>query len=863
MKSPDHARLATVEVHWGKDPGQILWIGNRVVHQFWPLLGPYFRDILLTPQRRTEEEIVAWTWREPAESKPATGAELAALRKRLTGVLRGFVENARDDAGGDGGAAGLRSQASIAQLASAMETSIGRLIAKSDAEFAKFVARTESGLRLHSWGVTTAATPSYPKSREREISGIVIDAGRPARGIEILLENAGGGRVAQVRSDAAGRFRFSKIASERYRVRAHDPRVAFPPAGLEVVVDRESVTGLELRSINDAPALARPPRTVVDPATRRRRRRAVAGVLALLPLAGLMWDGWRWWAASREESAIDASERRRAATDHTLGLPSARFGDARADAAERQSSAGGGAGASGGLGGISGGTSASRRAASQTPPSSGSDDILSGEAKRATTTSAREPAMSGDGKPLRKAATSDRAVASKQTADPLASSPESSPSPPSAAAAAEPPGSATGGASAAASGKAGASQSSAAGTADGAAAVHAGSESASASAAGAAASSEQKSTTAAGKVTQLARNPSQSSGAPSSPGATDSKSGKKASADAVEKTKSDTAGATASGKPAAAPAGGGTAAATPGSTVAGDSAADRDKPALEASNVSSRTAQQQARASNRAGQPAAANRRDSPAPESGGASAGLPADPSESGVGPAGGSWQHALRVSASGWRVRLLVDAILPTEPMRVGSEAAVESMRAKALAERRAQLPETFGHASGRNGIAVEIDKVGASPPLRWRLPAGAESVAAAASGHRAELAWVSGRSPSLGIYELVDDRDRRFARVGIEANGEATVQIVTGARAWFWLAVEHAAVDEAGGTPATRFSWRRLSGAVLPSAGSAAHEARLDVALSTAAGEAKVDTVALLDAVTGWAMATEIKQAPAAPP
>ena len=861
MKSPDHARLATVEVYWGKDPGQILWIGNRMVHQFWPLLGPYFRDILLTPRRRTEEEIVAWMWREPADSKPATGAELAALRKRLTGVLRGFVENARDDPGGDGGAAGLRSQASIAQLASAMETSIARLIAKSDAEFAKFVARTESGLRLHSWGVTTAATPSYPESREREISGIVTDAGRPARGIEVVLESAGGGRVVPVRSDAAGRFRFSKVASGRYRVRARDPRVAFPPAGLEVVVDQESVTGLELRSTNDAPALARPPRAVADPATRRRRRRAAAGLLALLALAGLMWGGWRWWAASGEESAINASERRRAAADHTLGLPSARFGDARADAAERQSSAGGGAGTSGGLAGISGGASASRRATSQTPPSSGPDDIFSSEAKRAKTTSAREAAMSGDGKPLRKVATSDRAIAAKRTDESPASSPECSPSPPSAAAAAEPPGSATGGASAAASSKASASKSSAAGTAGGTASDQAGSESAPAAAAGA--SSEQKSTTAAGNVAQLARNPSQGSATSSSPGATDSKPEGKASADAAEKTKSETAGGTASGKAAAAPAGSGTAATIRGAVAAGDSGADRDKPASDGTNLSSRAAQQTARASNRADQPATAKRGDSPPPAPGGASAALPIHPSESDAGPVGGSWQHTLRVSASDWRVRLLVDAILPTEPERVGAESAVESTRAKALAARRAQLPETFGHASGRSGIAVEIGEVGASPPLRWRLPAGAESVAATAGGHRAELAWVSGHSPFPGIYELVDDRDRRFARLEIEANGEVTVQIVTGARAWFWLAVERAALDETSSTPATRFSWRRLSGAVLPSAGRDAQEARLDVALSTAADEAKVDTVALLDTATGWAMVTEIKQAPVALP
>ena len=182
MRSARNSRTATAEVHWGRDPKSILWIGNSVVYQYWPVLSPYFRDILLAPQRRTEDEIVAWTWREETEQRTPTGAEFAALRKRLKSDQHALAENARDRATAGRQTAERKNPANIAQLASAMDGLVARLLAMPDAELATFIACTESGLRLHSWGGAPAAVPFFPESRKRETGPGTEDFGGAAPG---------------------------------------------------------------------------------------------------------------------------------------------------------------------------------------------------------------------------------------------------------------------------------------------------------------------------------------------------------------------------------------------------------------------------------------------------------------------------------------------------------------------------------------------------------------------------------------------------------------------------------------------------------------------------------------------------------
>ena len=73
------SRRAVAEIRFGEDRIGITKVGGRSIHQYWTLLGPHFRDVFLAPQRRSDDGGVSWTWREAADKKPLTAAELASV----------------------------------------------------------------------------------------------------------------------------------------------------------------------------------------------------------------------------------------------------------------------------------------------------------------------------------------------------------------------------------------------------------------------------------------------------------------------------------------------------------------------------------------------------------------------------------------------------------------------------------------------------------------------------------------------------------------------------------------------------------------------------------------------------------------
>ena len=138
MSSRGESRRALAEIDWGKNPAAIVWVGGRSLHQYWSLLAPYFRDILLTPQRRSEAKVVAWSWHERADAGAPTSSELATLRKRLANDHRSFADHVergglRADAFG-----GAKNQAGMEELAEAVDAMIVGLTARSDGELAGF-----------------------------------------------------------------------------------------------------------------------------------------------------------------------------------------------------------------------------------------------------------------------------------------------------------------------------------------------------------------------------------------------------------------------------------------------------------------------------------------------------------------------------------------------------------------------------------------------------------------------------------------------------------------------------------------------------------------------------------------------------
>ena len=314
-------RKAVAEIRFGQDRSGITKIGGRPIHQYWHHLSPHFRDVLLAPQRRSDDIGVSWTWKEPAGNKPLTAAELAGVRNRLTSANRMFLESPMSAVQGEDASGGLNAQKIVEQLGTGVKSLMGKLNGKNDTQLARFVCRTETGPMIHSWGVSTPAEPYYPENVECEISGFVLVSGKPSAGHEVVMENAKGASVARTRSDETGAFNFPKVFPGRYRIRVISDRVDFPLKGVTVTVERESITRLELRSSSnpadrqkeqssEAPVagavLAAPPPT---PAERKRRRKLVPILIMLTVLlaGGGIWAAWQWSNAGNSVPVVAPS----------------------------------------------------------------------------------------------------------------------------------------------------------------------------------------------------------------------------------------------------------------------------------------------------------------------------------------------------------------------------------------------------------------------------------------------------------------------------------------------------------------------------------------------------------------------------
>ena len=244
MPSAPTSRRAVAEIDFSGRESAAPRIGNRSIHGFWHLFSSHFRQVLVAPQRRPDSGRVAWTWSEVSDKRPVGAPELAEVRRRLSEASRslsGSLGGDRDDPGA-GGASTLEGQ--VLALVSDMTA---QLVARPDSALARFVCRTESGLRVHSWGAAVAAEPHYPDGLSGEVSGRVVSEGGRSNQAHVVLETLKGVRVAGVESRRDGVFKFEEIPAGSYRLRVAD-RDDFPAEGLTVDLEHGSATGLELRA---------------------------------------------------------------------------------------------------------------------------------------------------------------------------------------------------------------------------------------------------------------------------------------------------------------------------------------------------------------------------------------------------------------------------------------------------------------------------------------------------------------------------------------------------------------------------------------------------------------------------------------
>jgi hypothetical protein len=232
----------------------------------------------------------------------------------------------------------------------------------------------------------------------------------------------------------------------------------------------------------------------------------------------------------------------------------------------------------------------------------------------------------------------------------------------------------------------------------------------------------------------------------------------------------------------------------------------------------------------------------------------------------AAGRWVSLGRVSTSAWQSRLVRDLVLPTQPVPEGEDDALEAMQANSLKERKAQMPPTFQQPVTTSGLAFEFssDETGASRPLRWRDAAGAGIAGSMVQGNRAELAWAGANAPRGTDIVLADAAGQEIVRVSLDQTGSPKITARPGVRTWYWVGIEHAPADASAlrpGPAEPRLTWRFLAGTADVSTWPqdnhwrAGRGQRIDLPLGPTGVSPGRHALALVDPVTGWAIACDI--------
>lgn len=792
-------RRVSCEIATGEGRPPFPVAGNRPVHLHWPRLATHFQGVLLAPQRRSDGQATVWSWQEPAGAEPPTPAELAAVRRRLETALAAaqsdLAAEAEEQPGG-----------TAAQLLAVLLAMVGRLVRLKDAPLAAYLARTESGLMVHSWGAAQPAVPHVPAEAGYHVSGVIVAGDTPAAGLEVVIENRKRVCLARTTSDAAGAFLFKQIGSGSYRVLAKSDRLDFPASGIELVVDNQPVSGLVLRSrsLNVAtepdPEPARDPDSghasaepehpasaptpPSDPDRPRLRRRGLGLLLAGGALGLAAW-GARQWV---DNSAV-ASRRDVPAAENPAGLRPGDDGPRSGARPSRGAPAQAGVAAGGGLG-IGAAAAAATPAISR---ESGPPDR-----SRLTASSGIEQGKIGE-EPLDVSV--DGAVGHATHA-------------PAGLAAAPPPAAESPENRRAVSARGGAAQAAAASNAE----------------------------------------PATIEAAPSD--ATVAAS----AAPAQARASSSPAAASIAAQPAAAPAGGAEAAVASGAQPTTTSGAGAGEGAARGGERSASVAGGAA-AGRATATPAGSVAASAPAGGAG-ASGVVPAAPSTAeelshAARPAAGApvavgaveW----RIQIKGWETRLVRDVVLPTMPVKLGEADGVADLRSAMLADLRKQLPTTLRQFAPRYGVRVEI-------PAQAHRAAGNEARAGAAG----EWTLPAGAEALPRSHTLRDAAGRPLAEVTVEADGNFRIVTPAGIACRFWVRVDLRADDKplaVGESDGSRLVWRaapnqplsadcrqRLTAAEAPSI-------QLDLPLSSSSPHVLPPALALVDRTTGWAAVADI--------
>jgi hypothetical protein len=817
MSQVKAVRRALAKIRYDEAADTIPHIGHKQVHHFWPVLSPCFRNVLVAPHHRTDEDAVTWTWREAEEAGPPSSAELTDLRRSLAEAMERFVRDIAAGKVGRGSGSSVTGPAgNTEQLEAVMTTLVRDLAGRPDAELKRFVCRTENGLRVHSWGAGAPACPTYPDTHGLEIAGRVLVAGRPARH-DVVLESTDGETIAEVPSDDGGEFSFSKLSPGEYRLRARSVRGTFPPHGLPVELTHRSVKDLVLADTRAE--MLSPLVSARRAAGRRSRRLLPLAVVAVVTAAGGWW-GWRSLGSRDERVAASAPSESQQPLSPVDRVPAGPVSsDGVRGSSENAVVAAAGSPAPGALGGIGStpvAVAPERRALAVEVRESGAGGLPGGSAGAAAGGSLPPPASGPGG-------TSPAGVA------PVSNTSLRLPTPPSAQ-----PAVVTGG-----------------GTASGVPPVSAAAATpapvarpplpapAAPTAAAAAPSASVAAVPAATPAAPPARSVDASPAPIAAPVAIVVPVVPPVSATEVKTVPSDVAAAVDPRPDVARPPAETVASSVP--VVPPETVPEKVIPVTPAS--------------------------ESPTPVPAVAPVvpvGLPSMRTRAAPVPL----TRTVRVRVAPWRPRLLVDTILPTEPKLLAEPEPVAVLRARLLAEQEARLPRAFRAPEGRVGVAIELGAEFADEPMAWLDDVGARPESARVSGPRAEILWPASADGNERVFRLTRRDGAMVAEIRVAGNGrDFSVRTMEESLAWLRLAVRvapTAAAPVEAEAGAKGFSWRSATAGPLPpgwregESPAAGDERIVEAPLGSVPGAAALQAGALFDVETGWAILADVRQA-----
>jgi hypothetical protein len=182
------------------------------------------------------------------------------------------------------------------------------------------------------------------------------------------------------------------------------------------------------------------------------------------------------------------------------------------------------------------------------------------------------------------------------------------------------------------------------------------------------------------------------------------------------------------------------------------------------------------------------------------------------------------------------------------------MSELRSAVLAERQATLPRSFRDRRIATGVHLEFDAPADGALPIWKSDRGPLPLIAHVERTSAEIAW---RDEAEGQFVLAAVDGHALAVVTFDRVTGLGVSSTAKITSWPWIGIE-CTPEEVG-----RFGWQTLGSASRPSTWTTDDHwmgdrgRRLDLRLTAETTETVVLELALVDAVTGWALKRKLEE------